>query len=403
MDHHIMIKLTVSGPSVVLAVLLATISCGRNAEGQVVADSGQLRSALARARPGDIIRIAPGRYQGGVFAQDLHGQPGKPIVLRAADPKQPPVFAGDAAGFHLSRVSHIELRDLTITGSTANGINIDDGGAIGSPSHHIALIGLVVRDVGPTGNRDGIKLSGVDDFRVEGVLIERWGSSGSGIDMVGCHRGEIVGSTFRGGGSEGGNAVQTKGGSSEVAIRRCRFEQAGQRAVNIGGSTGLEFFRPRDATSEARAITVEDCTFLGSDAPVAFVGVDGAMVRHNTFYRPRKWAFRVLQETVDPRFVPSRGGRFTDNIVAFRSDEMTVPINIGDGTAPDTFTLERNVWFCLDAPARSKPRLPIPETGGRYGVDPGFRDPSRGDLDVPPNSLARPAGPRDPAPAPAQP
>ena len=30
--------------------------------------------------------------------------------------------------------------------------------------------------------------------------------------------------------------------------------------------------------------------------PVAFVGVDGATVRHNTIYRPRRWGLRILQE-----------------------------------------------------------------------------------------------------------
>ena len=111
---------------------------------------------------------------------------------------------------------------------------------------------MVVRDIGPTGNRDGIKLSGVDDFRVEGCTVERWGSGGSGIDMVGCHRGEIVGCTFRHGDTTGDSGVQAKGGSRDVVIRRCRFEHAGQRAVNLGGSTGLAFFRPKPEGYEAR-------------------------------------------------------------------------------------------------------------------------------------------------------
>ena len=174
-----------------------------------------------------------------------------------------------------------------MSGATGNGINIDDGGSPDTPAHHVVLRGLVVRDIGPTGNRDGIKLSGVDDFRVEGCTVERWGDRGSGIDMVGCHRGEVVGCTFRHGDRQGDNGVQAKGGSGEIMIRRCRFEHAGQRAVNLGGSTGLAYFRPRPQGYEAKDITVEDCTFVGSMAPVAFVGVDGAAVRHNTIYRPR--------------------------------------------------------------------------------------------------------------------
>ena len=40
--------------------------------------------------------------------------------------------------------------------------------------------------------------------------------------------------------------------------------------VNIGGSTGRAYFRPRPEGFEAKDITVEDCTFVGSGA--AFVG-----------------------------------------------------------------------------------------------------------------------------------
>ena len=126
--------------------------------------------------------------------------------------------------------------------------------------------------------------------------------------MVGCHRGEIVACTFRHGDTVGDHGVQAKGGSSDVVIRRCRFEHAGQRAVNLGGSTGLAFFRPKPEGYEAKNITVEDCTFDGSMAPIAFVGVDGAIVRHNTIYRPRRWGFRILQETqkIRLRLLPQR-------------------------------------------------------------------------------------------------
>lgn len=363
-----------------------------------VDELGQLRRALADAGPGTTIRIAPGTYDGGLDGRGLGGEPGRPIVIRAADPSRPPVLRGGAAGLHLSGVTHLELHDLTVEGATGNGINIDDGGSPDTPTHHILLKGLVVRDIGPRGNRDGIKLSGVTDFRVEGCTVERWGDGGSGLDMVGCVRGEIVGCTFRHGDAVGDNAVQAKGGSRDIRIAGCRFEHAGHRAVNIGGSTGLAFFRPRPEGYEARDVLVEDCTFIGSMAPVAFVGVDGATVRHNTIYRPARWALRILQETREPGFVPCRNGRFTDNLIAFRSDELVVPVNVGPGTAPETFALARNAWFCLDAPERSRPLLPIAESDGLYGVDPRFVDPESGDLRLRPGG---PAGDRGARPAPA--
>jgi hypothetical protein len=359
-----------------------------------VADDHGLRRALGDAGPGTTIRIAPGAYQGGLAARGLRGEPGSPITLRAADPQRPPVFRGGSTGIHLSDVTYFELHDMIVERATGNGINIDDGGSTDSPSRHVVLRGLVVRDVGPKGNRDGVKLSGVDDFRVEGCTVERWGDRGSGIDMVGCHRGEIVDCIFRHGDRQGDNGVQAKGGSADLTIRRCRFEHAGQRGVNLGGGTGLDYFRPRPQGYEAKGITVEDCTFIGSMTPVAFVGVDGATVRHNTIYRPGRWGLRILQENNGPGFMPCRNGIFTDNLIAFRSDEMATPVNVGPGTAPETFTLARNAWYCLDAPERSRPRLPIPEADGVYGVDPGFRDAEGGDLRTRPDGPALQAGVR---------
>jgi hypothetical protein len=111
-------------------------------------------------------------------------------------------------------------------------------------------------------------------------------------------------------------------------------------------------------------------------AAVAFVGVDGSVVRSNTIYRPKRWALRILQETREPGFVPSRRGVFTDNVIVFHSSEWAEGgVNIGPNTAPDTFQFARNWWYCLDQPDRSKPRLPVPEVDGVYGKPPPFRDP----------------------------
>ena len=128
-------------------------------------------------------------------------------------------------------------------------------------------------------------------------------------------------------------------------------------------------------------------------APVAFVGVDGAVVRYNTIYRPARWALRILQETTLEGFVPSRGGVFTDNIVAFRSDEWVQGgVNIGPGTAPKTFTFARNFWCCIDDPTASRPALPTEETDGVYGTDPLFQDAEAGDLRLQSGSPALRAG-----------
>lgn len=338
----------------------------------IVSNDTQLRLALRQARPGITIRIQGGQYPGELWIENLHGRPDAPIVIEAADPQNPPVFVGGQTGLQIARGSYFTLRYLKFRGQKVNGINIDDGGDIDSPTHHIRLEHIVVEDVGPKGNFDGIKLSGVSDFVISDCRIEGWG--GQAIDMVGCHRGLIERCTFRG--KEGfsqNTGPQAKGGSSQITIRRCLFIDAAQRAVQLGGSTGLAFFRPRGVLYEAKDLLVEDCVFVGGDAAVSFVGVDGSVFRHNTIIRPKLWVARILQETREPGFVPCRNGVFERNLIQFRSDLRDF-VNVGSATAPETFRFADNWWYCEDRPAASKPRLPVQETGGIYGKDPQLRE-----------------------------
>jgi len=368
---------------------LVTIAClvvraAPAAAGKVrVRSSAELKQVLLQAQPGLTVLVAPGIYRGGLHIDGLKGKAGSPIIIRAEDETRRPVFEGGPACLHLSNTAHLEINGLEFRKARANGINIDDGGSYVTPSHHIVLSNLYVHDIGPRGNCDGIKLSGVDHFRIYNCRIERWGSAGQGIDMVGCHYGVIERCSLQFEDTKGAG-IQAKGGSGEIRIRCCRFEHAGSRAVNLGGSTGLQFFRPplsgRKQHAEARSLTVEGCTFLGSLAAIAFVGVDGATVAFNTIYRPKRWVLRILQETRAPGFVPSRRGIFRNNLVVFRSDEVKTTVNIGPGTSPETFTFSHNWWYCIDRPNRSAPSLPTAERGGVVGVDPKLRNPEKGDF-----------------------
>jgi len=363
-----------------LPVLLLFMTPATAAERVVkVADDAALQAALRSAGPGTRIQIAAGRYRPGVYVANLKGTQQNPITIEGADENSPPLFEGDAEAWHLSKCAFVTLRNLAVRGQTSNGINIDDGGAFDTPAHHIVLEKIRISDVGPKGNHDAIKLSGVDDFVVRDCLFEGWG--GQAPDMVGCHRGLIENCKFVAHANcSQDSGPQTKGGSSQIVIRRCLFLNAAQRGVNMGGSTGLAFFRPKGTLYEAKDITVEGCTFVGCEAPVAYVGVDGAVVRYNTFYRPRKWVLRILQETTAPGFPPCRNGRFEHNLVVFRRADVGTVVNIGPHTQPETFTFADNCWYCEDQPQASTPQLPARETGGVYGVDPHLAAPEQHDF-----------------------
>lgn len=369
-----------------------------------VSTTDELRSAVGSAQPGTLIELAPGDYTGDAYFKNLRGQAGKPIVIAGSDPKKLPRFSGGGNGLHFSNPSFVEVHHIEISGAKANGVSMDDGGQYSPAPRGIVLRGLRISSIGPRGNNDGIKLSGISGFRVEDCVIADWGvGSGSGIDMVGCHDGVVTGCTFRHSPNvqaTGGNGVQAKGGSSGIMIRRNRFEHAGTRAVNIGGSTGAAYFRPPldqwpegVPRAEARNITVEGNTFIGSLSPLAFVGVDGATVRFNTIFRPGRWAIRILQENRDGSFVPSRNGVVSDNLFAFYSGEWASGgVNIGGGTSPASFRFARNHWFCVDQPGRSDAALPSPEESGTKGTDPQFMDIEKLDLRLKPGSPVKGKG-----------
>ncbi len=330
----------------------------------IVRDADSLRAALRNLKAGTVLKIAPGEYPGGHLVSDI-----EKLTIEALDPKQPPVFKGGKTGWQFSRCADLTLRQLHITGQSSNGLNLDDGGQLDHPVAGITLDHIEVSDIGPSGNHDGIKCSGLDKLTIRDCTITGWG--GQGIDFVGCHQSLITGCRFIG--KEGFTAsagVQLKGGTSDVTLEKCHFTNAGERPINIGGSTGLEYFRPQGAKYEAARLIVRGNVIEGSMCAAAFVGVDGAEFTGNAIRFPTKWILRILQETREPGFAPCRNVLIKDNRIVFQRSQVQIEINIGGDTAPETFRFESNHWFAEDRPQASKPKLPSEEKNGMYGIDP---------------------------------
>ena len=358
-------------PTGAAALVLAAASWGATAAEVRVKDTAGLRAALKALAPGTAVLVAPGKYDGNNWVSKASGTEREPIVIRGQDPKDPPVFSGGKEAFHFSGCSYLTLADLEVRGCSENGINADDAGTIETPATHLTFENLRIFEIGPKGNHDAIKLSGVCDFLVRNCRIEAWG--GQGLDMVGCHRGVVELCHFEGrAGFTPDNAVQMKGGSSQVLVQLCYFKNCGDRAINLGGSTGLPFFRPKAGDCEAREITVAGNRFAGSGAPVAWATADGGRFHHNTVYLPERYALRILQESDDRRFKPCHGGAFENNLVVF-DRQLRDFVNVGPGTDPKSFVFRGNAWF--EPGGGRKPALPAPEPDGVYGVDPELKDP----------------------------
>ncbi|MEO5916416.1 MAG: right-handed parallel beta-helix repeat-containing protein [Luteolibacter sp.] len=332
-----------------------------SAETLVVKSPSELGTALGKLKSGDTLKIGPGEYAGGNSISGIAN-----LTVEALDPKSPPLFKGGTNAWQFSRCQGLRLRYLHCQGQTGNGFNIDDGGKRDEPVRGVVLEDLRIEDVGPQGNFDAIKCSGLQELRIERCEISGWG--GQAIDFVGCSDALIRECRITG--KEGFSqhtGPQFKGGSSKIVIEKCIFKDAGERPIQVGGSTGIDYFRPPGAKYEAKDIIVRDNTIEGGTCACAFTGVDSAEFSGNTILRPTKWIFRILQETREEGFAPCRNVRIANNKITFRRAEVTTELNIGEGTAPETFRFEGNRWFAEDQPQASKPKLPVEETGGLYG------------------------------------
>jgi hypothetical protein len=329
-----------------------------------VRDAASLRAALSRLEAGDVLKIHGGEYPGGFSLSEREG-----ITIEAADPEQPPHFKGGKVAWHFTRCAGLTVRHLHCSGQSHNGINVDEGGPERGPAAGITLENLVISDIGPTGNFDGIKCSGLADLVIRDCTISGWG--GQAIDLVGCRRVLISGCRILGKpGFSQHTGPQFKGGCEDVTIENCVIIDAGMRPIQAGGSTGLAYIRPPGARYEARRIIIRNNRIEGGDCAATFTGVDGAEFSGNTVLRPQRWIFQILTETREPGFPPARNVRISGNTFVFRAAQVQQALNIGPHTEPETFTFSNNIWYAEDRPEASRLRLPVEEEGGTYGKPP---------------------------------
>jgi hypothetical protein len=117
-----------------------TVATGGCGSGQVVSSAGQLRDALAAARPGQTIVLAKGTYTGN-FVASVSGTAAGPITLCGG---QASVLDGGDIGhgyvFYLNKASWWQLEGFTVT----------DGqkGVVTDGSSHDLIYGLYVHNIG---------------------------------------------------------------------------------------------------------------------------------------------------------------------------------------------------------------------------------------------------------------
>ena len=326
-----------------------------------------LNNAAKDVAPGDTILFHKGQYTGNQFLSNLQGEPSKWIYITTS-PGDEVIISGGGYSWMLSDPAYIRISGFIFERQTGNGMNIDDAGTFDTPAHNIIIENCIFRDINATGNNDLLKLSGVDSILVSNCLFINGAAGGSMIDMVGCHFSDFRGNIFRNAGS---NCIQTKGGSQNITIERNIFINGGQRSLNIGGSTGIQYFRPQGVDFEASNIFAYSNIFYGSTSPVAFVGAVYSEVINNTIITPDKWVVRILQETTLANFKKCQNNTFANNIVYINNKGISENgINIGSNTEPETFIFTNNLWYNYENPNWKIPNSSIIHLNTIFGLNP---------------------------------
>lgn len=366
------------GLTVILIILINPV----NAKTILVSTSGTYKSiseASAIANPGDTIFVEGGNYAGGDYISNLHGNVLNWIYF-VSDTNNPAIFKGGNIAFMLSDVSYLKISGFVIDSQKQNGVNIDDGGSYDTPTHHLIIENCKWLKMDAAENNDELKMSGVDSFTVRKCTFQNGALGGSLVDMVGCHSGVFEDNKFENGGA---NSIQAKGGTQNIRIQRNMFINGGQRAINIGGSTDMQYFRPLDADFEAQFIGVHSNIFIGSTAPIAFVGAVHCEVANNTFIEPERWMVRILQENTENGLQTCGKNKFTNNICYFSNKaDNEKGINIGSDTAPKTFPFSNNLWYNKENSIWAGPNTGVQNLNTILNVNPKFKDFTNSDFSL---------------------
>ena len=266
---------------------------GAPAAAVIVTTTEQLRAAVAAARPGDVILIAPGVYKTTIrFAAGNSGTDGAPVVLGARDGLGTVVIDGDGANItaKLSGAAYVEIRDLEITGGGYHGVFLDRG------AHHVTVRHNRIYDnhrIRPMDSHAELKGSGGEGRPFDVAILDNEifhqshppGGNFQGIDCNFCDRFRIEGNYLHDVNSptaqpysyyDRGACIQIKSRSTGTIIARNRIARC-----HIGivyGGEGL-------ASPEHQGGIIESNLIHDSaEMAIAIVNVRDGKVYHNTLF-----------------------------------------------------------------------------------------------------------------------
>lgn len=294
-------------PPVLPAALLLNVGAqpqpaGRVTPGVMVSTPEEVRAAVARARPGDVIVLAPGTYRFAERPVDVNqaGQADAPIVLRAERPGSVHVEFDLVEGFRVS-APYWRFEDLEIRGVCAEDSTCEHAFHVVGAARHFSAVNNTIVDFNAH-----FKINGQDGHFPDGGLIASNTLTNTHardtsnpvnlIDLVAASGWTIRGNLIEDFAKLQGNGVSfgayAKGAGSanvfEHNVVWCEHKLHGQGGQRVGlslggGATGAPFCRDSKCISEQQGSTIRGNLVAScSDVGIYLNSAAGSIVEDNT-------------------------------------------------------------------------------------------------------------------------
>ena len=329
-----------------------------------------LEEAAPRATPGTRIVLAPGNYPAGVTLSDLRGTATAPIWIEGPATGDRAALEGNNFGLHLESPQYLVIRNLDMKGNmTGAAFNIDDGVLTDRvTADHVEIAHVRVERAAAA-----FRLTGVDNIRLLDIDID---AGQRGVQLAGVHHG-IVADIRMHAISEHG--IKISAGSTDLDVRRNRIEAA-QRALWLGGGTGITEFRPPLGTEgnyEAADIRFTNNVIVGGQPVIVCGQCTDSLIASNLIRGDDRTSivFNLVDEHgVVGGFVASGKLRVLNNVI----EAQKTPSTWFGATQEqsDTCTFSHNLWYDSSKPD-VRPAVPSADPGAIFMMASGYDDDGR--------------------------
>jgi parallel beta-helix repeat protein len=316
----------------------------------LVAGSDELRTALARATPGEVITILPGRYRfdGNSIAVTRAGNAGAPITVRAALAGTVVLEFALTEGFKVA-APYWRFENLTIRGVCQAHSDCEHAFHVTGNGHHFAALNNTVTDFNAH-----FKINGEGGRFPDAGLIEHNTLNNSSvretanpvalIDLVAASgwiiRGNLISDFVKGQGNQVSFGAFAKGGGrgnlfeANIVVCEARLHPAVGQRVGIslgGGATAAPFCRDGKCITEQQGSSIAaNLVSSCSDVGIYLNSAADSRISHNSL---------VDTGGIDARFATSSAlvaGNLVDGAIRAREGAL---LRLDDNRATATALL----------------------------------------------------------------